>query len=81
MSSIPQVPTDVKPPDDYIFGDPPREYLAEESDDHDNECSYDGCHEPVCLYRLCFDHLGEEEMTLWDAQQAERETCLVGVGR
>lgn len=65
---VAQEGTDVKP--GYIFGDPPSE-----------GCSYDGCIEPVFRDSgLCWDHFIEEEDVKWDAQDAERETCLAGIG-
>ena len=53
--------------EEYLFSDP-------------SECDYEGCHEPVFRYGLCFTHFVAEEDRRWDDQQAEREACLAGVG-
>jgi len=48
--------------------------------DREDECAVEWCHESVFRSGLCWNHLIEEKTALWDAQQAERETCLAGVG-
>lgn len=44
------------------------------------KCDYDGCDESIFRERLCWEHFLEEKMAEWDAQDAERQTALEGVG-
>jgi hypothetical protein len=44
------------------------------------KCDYDDCHEPIFREGHCWEHFLKEKMDEWDAQDAERQTCLEGVG-
>ena len=44
------------------------------------QCADEWCHEDVFRDGLCFKHFAEEQTDLWDAQDAERQTALEGVG-
>jgi len=38
------------------------------------------CHEPIFREGFCWEHFLEDKIAEWDAQDAEREICLEGVG-
>jgi hypothetical protein len=49
-------------------------------DEAEVKCDYDGCQEEVFREGLCWQHFMEEKLAEWNDQDAERETCLRGVG-
>jgi len=44
------------------------------------KCGVEWCAEDAWRDGLCWFHFCEEKVAEWDAQDAERETCLAGVG-